>query len=275
MLRLNAIWHRVYADFLMPPRLEAYRRLLETALAGDYGIHSVISFWRQLQAGRPSLSQRHLVLRHDIDSDVQTARAMWLVERDLGVSATYYFRLRTMDIPFMRDIEASGGEAGYHYEELATTAKECGLGQKDLPRYLPLMRKQFRCNLQMLRERTGVPITTVASHGDFVNRRLGVRNTVLLEDVALRREMGVVLEAYDEAAGAAVTMRCSDCGWPRCWTPHAPEEGLRRGEPVVYLLTHPKHWRANARENAGLSVERLWEDMRYSVLARWRAGRWR
>jgi hypothetical protein len=64
-----------------------------------------------------------LVHRHDIDSDLRTARKMFALEVKHGVQASYYFRLSTLDYGFMRDIEAAGGEASYHYEEVATYAK--------------------------------------------------------------------------------------------------------------------------------------------------------
>jgi hypothetical protein len=72
------------------------------------------------------------LLRHEIaiDSDLKTARAMFDLERKLDIRSSYYFRLSTGDIPFMRELEAEGSEAGYHYEEIATFAKCNGIRTK-------------------------------------------------------------------------------------------------------------------------------------------------
>lgn len=65
--------------------------------------------------------------RHDIDTDVGGARAFFEIEKALGIRASYYFRLSTIDRDLMREINSYGSEVGYHYEELATHAKRYGL----------------------------------------------------------------------------------------------------------------------------------------------------
>jgi hypothetical protein len=80
----RSIWHRVYADFFMPSRLGAYRRLLESALGAGYVIVSIEWLWGLIQTHAIELGARYLVLCHDIDTDPRTGRAMWAVENAVG-----------------------------------------------------------------------------------------------------------------------------------------------------------------------------------------------
>lgn len=254
----SGIWHRLYADFLMPSRLEAYRGLLETALDAGYSIVSVEGLWRRMKEGQIDPVTRYLVLRHDVDTDPTTAAAMFDIDRRAGVTSSYYFRLSTLDARLMQAIAAAGGEAGYHYEEIATLAKRHRLRSRDtvLAR-LEEAQEAFRVNLEQMRRMTGLPIRVVASHGDFVNRAIKTPNWVMLTDAAFRREVSVDLEVYDDAFMRHVTSRHSDTAPPRCWVSGDPAGAIARREPVVYLLIHPRHWRANRLVNARDDIARL------------------
>src|SRR6185369_13900595 len=141
---------------------------------------------------------RVLILRHDIDTDPRTAGAMWALERERGIVSSYFFRLSTVDVHLMRTIAAAGGDAGYHFEELATIAKAARLRTAEEVRArLPEARDRFAVNLDRLRRQTGLPLRIAASHGDFVNRAVGVNNTEILDDPAFRESVGIELEAYD------------------------------------------------------------------------------
>src|SRR5262249_30731149 len=155
----------------------------------------VRAFWDAIKAEGLHTAAKLLVLRHDVDTDCATARCMWRIERPLGIRSSYYFRLSTLDIPFMREIERDGGEASYHYEELATFAKRTrSTNPADVLANLALIRKSFQRNLTRLRKRSGLPITIVASHGDFANRKLSLCNWLILQDHAFRDEVNVELE---------------------------------------------------------------------------------
>jgi hypothetical protein len=99
---------RIYADFLMPSRLGAYRRLLERILRAGYMFISVETFWDLITSNRLESSRRYVVLRHDVDTDPGTARAMWDIERSLGAQGSFFFRLSTIDVSLMGAIAATG-----------------------------------------------------------------------------------------------------------------------------------------------------------------------
>lgn len=262
----RTIIYRVYSDFLMPCRLSTFESLLKQALTQGYEVHSVASFWEVVKAGGPRKDRRYLILRHDIDTDVMTARAMWRIERRLGVRASFYFRLSTLDPALMRQIHEEGGEASYHYEELATIGKEQGLTTaEEIERALPLMQQAFAQTLRELRKTTRLPMHTVASHGDFFNRKLGISNHFLLKERSLREELGIELETYDEVMMRHVTSRHSDTLAPAFWKPNDPVEAISRNEAVVYLLTHPRHWRTDPLGNLQDNVKRLWEGVLFSM----------
>lgn len=265
-MRPSEVGSRLYADFLMPSRLDAYRSTLELALAHGYRVMSVDGFWRLLERGAVDSAKRYAILRHDIDTDPDTGRAIWEIDRSLGVSSSYYFRLSTLDAPFMATIHGAGGEASYHYEELATIAKERRIrnGQAALDA-IPEAQDRFRENLARVRALTGLPILTVASHGDFTNRRLRIPNWAILVDRGFRREVGVDLETYDDAFMTHVTSRFSDSGPLGAWSPSEAGEAILAHAPVVYLLVHPRQWRVGRQANLRNDLERIAEGARYAV----------
>ena len=253
----------MYSDFLLGSRLEDYQQFLESALRAGYKTTSVGGAWRLINAGGLDPAQLYLVLRIDVDTDPRTAAAMWDIARGLGVEASYFFRLATLDPPVMSRIAAGGSEASYHYEELATVAKRRRVRTaSDATAALPEARDLFAANLVRLRAATGLPMRVVAAHGDFVNRRLGVTNSRVLEERALRRELGIDLETYDEAFLRHLTSRHIDAPPPTSWHPSDPEAAFAARIPVVSILVHPRQWRAapavNLRDDVGRVLEGAW-----------------
>jgi hypothetical protein len=262
------IWDRLYGDFLMPSRLGEYRALLEAALGAGYQVTSVEAFWDLIQRGGIDPGTRYLVLRHDIDTGARTAAAQWRIERDLGITGSYYFRLSTLDIDLMIRIAAEGGHSSYHYEELATVAKRHRLRSREtILDHMSEAQDLFAANLAGLRARTGLPMRVVAAHGDFVNRRTGIMNWTILVDRAFRAEVEVELEAYDEAFMSRVSSRHADLMYPRYWTPEDPADAIARGESVVYVLVHPRGWQVERGLNARDDLFRLVEGLRYALPA--------
>jgi hypothetical protein len=249
----RSIAGRLYGDYLLPSRLREYELLLSLALAAGYEALPLGEFAR-----RESIPNRALLLRHDIDSDLGTAARMWRIEERLGLRGTWFFRLSTWNDALVADIAAGGCEVGYHYEELATLAlrhgarsREAALALRDEARDL------LRANIAALRRRSGLPLTTFASHGDFANRRTGVANTVLLDDDELRAELDVRLEAYDESITSRLDAHSSDRLYPQLWLPADPAEALRAGAGVVEILVHSRPWGAARLANARLDLTRL------------------
>jgi hypothetical protein len=260
---VTPVAHRLYADFLMPSRLGAYRAFLELAIAQGYDIRPVGDF---ALAAPETAGPRTLILRHDIDTDAGTAGRMWAVDRDLGIRTSYFFRLSTLDLVLIQRIADGGAEVSYHYEELTTVMKHRRPRTRaEAEQCIPEARDLFAANLTRLRRQTGLPMRVVASHGDFVNRRLDIPNWAILADDGFRRELGIDLEAYDGSFLDRLTeeQRYSDMPYPRYWKAMDPSIALRAGDPLVYALVHPRHWRTAPLLNARDDLQRLVEGARF------------
>ena len=108
---------------------------------------------------------KSVIIRHDIDVLAVSALPFIRIERELGVSASYYFRtIKGVYKPSVfRDVVASGHELGYHYEDLARNAGDIEKALDDFSRHLALFRKYY-------------PVRTVCMHGSsgsqFDNRSM-------------------------------------------------------------------------------------------------------
>jgi len=271
----KSAWRRAYSDFLMPDRLDTYGTLIQSARDHGYCIHSIFSFWQLLKSKTVDLGDKYIILRHDVDDDPGSARRMWQLEVQLGVcSSSYYFRLSTADATLMRDIAQSGQEVSYHYEELSSMAREAGFTSKEeVYAAMPQIRDLFRHNLAHLRESTGLPMRTVAAHGDFVNRRLGIPNQVILAEAELRHEMDIELEAYDRTFLGEMTAEHSDERYPQVWLYADPGTSIRDGKPVLHIIVHPQNWHSSIRVTMPADAERIWQGLAYRWAAHSRRNR--
>jgi len=263
---ITTVKNRIFEDFLMPSRLGEYEQMLKCALEHEYQTYSILQFWKITEGGKKLPPGNILILRHDIDTDVSTAEQMWNIENSLHVTSTYYFRLSTLDIQLMKRIEGAGSEASYHYEELAAICKRDRLRSlEEIQRRLHDIRELFSQNIKQLRERTGLPMRSVASHGDFMNRKLGVRNVLILQDTDFRKEVDIDVEAYDGSAMNLVESQYTDIPYPTFWKPSDPQSAFKNNVRVVYILVHPRHWRTAVIENLTDDIRRLYEQIRYSI----------
>lgn len=91
--------------------LSKYEELLDSIAEAKYPTTNVRDYWLK----KPS---RCIILRHDVDRDVERAMDMAETEKQRGISSTYYFR-HVKDVfkpDEMKKIEKMGHEVGYHYE---------------------------------------------------------------------------------------------------------------------------------------------------------------
>lgn len=111
---------RLYNDFLRPSKEDDYKLIIRTAARKGYEFHTVYSFEQIIREGI-NPEKKYLILRRDIDTaDFKILRKMLAIEKEYGARATYYFRWNTINVRLMEEISKSGGEASYHYEEIAT-----------------------------------------------------------------------------------------------------------------------------------------------------------
>lgn len=249
---MKTLLNRIYSDYVMPSQLAAHENFIGAAREAGYAQMSVRQFLDAQSSGRQR-DALAVVHRHDIDTDVRTARKLFEMERRQKITSSFYFRLSTLDLVLMKEIEDYGSEASYHYEELATFAKKHKIKDAaEIRRRLPEIRAHFEANFRHIEQRLGRKMTTVASHGDFANRQLKVNNTEILADAALRRACGIECETYDDALLGNIDMYISDRPHPTYYHPLPPANALGRHRRIC-LLTHPRqcetNWGANTRDN--------------------------
>lgn len=262
---MNNFINRVYGNYLMPSRLQHYEELLRRGIDAGYRQTSIRAFFRSM-ADADFSERKVIVHRHDVDSDIRTARKIFAIEKKNGVHSTFYFRLSTLDFPFMREINDYGSEASYHYEEIATFAKKNNIrSAAQINARLSDIRRDFRHNFDYIQERLSYKLSTVASHGDFVNRQLAIPNTEVLNDGELRRHCGIECESYDRALLEKFDIYITDRPHPEYFHPISPINAIDFHKKIC-ILTHPMQWETNWLENTRSNSIRFYEGLLWKLL---------
>ncbi len=89
-------------------------------------LHSLIELehsFKTLEAYIQSPLEKIVIIRHDVDLIPQNALEMAKIENELGIRASYYFRIVSdvFDKEIIKKIAEMGHEIGYHYEVLSKT----------------------------------------------------------------------------------------------------------------------------------------------------------
>jgi hypothetical protein len=131
-----------------------YKKLLQLFLMKDFRIVTVEQYFNSSRK-----DGNILILRHDVDRNPSNALQTALIEKDLGIRSTYYFRIvpQSFDRSVILEISRMGHEAGYHYEDVAMSG---GNLEKAV--------KSFEKNLGLLRELTN--INTLCMHGSPLSK---------------------------------------------------------------------------------------------------------
>ncbi len=257
------IAQRLYSDFFLPSRMEEYRRLIKYALKSGYIHLTLTAYYKLLKENKIDNSKKYFLHRHDIDTDPATARAFFETECELGVKSSYYFRLKTMDIELQRDLADHDFEVGYHYEELSDICKRKKIKQRQLvPEFYPEIRAMFKKNLTQMEKLSGRKIKSIAAHGDFVNRKIGLPNQAFITNELLS-ELGLELECYNEELIQSFNYIGSDTTYPAFYRPFSPFLAIDKNIQVIYFLSHPRHWRCNRVINLVDNISRLKEGIAY------------
>jgi hypothetical protein len=115
--------------------------------------------------------------------------------------------------------------------------------------------------LKNIEQSLNVKIKSIASHGDFANRRLNLTNTILLNDNNFRNNIGIEVETYDDIIQKNPDLYISDAQIP-----------IRIGNELFYdsfnkykiicFLTHPRQWYSNPIENTKENIVHILEPKR-------------
>lgn len=256
---------RLFQDYLARSRIGLYESLLRDALDNGYKILSLREFLSDHESDNTKRNYPVLVLRHDIDSDIATAKRMAEIEASLKIKSSYYFRLVTADRRAMNYIGSFGHEIGYHYEEISTLIKQKGITtHQELDEKISFAETDFHANYKWMQDKFAGLSKIVAAHGDFMNRKFGVSNDFLLTNNSLRRRIGIVAEAYDMDVMNMFDVYISDGPPPQRFKPHSPIVSFAKRDDV-YLLVHPRSWHSSIRGNTAENFRRIRDTFVYKV----------
>ena len=146
----------------------------------------------------------------------------------------------------------------YHFEEIATYAYKHRLNSKEeIYSAFDKIGALFEKNLNGFREKTGCECKTVASHGDFVNRAIGIINNEVLTK-KMREACGICREAYDDELMTNAKY-CSDgTGNFILLCDFSEAENY-------YLLVHPRNWGSRFFVRLGMDMSRLFAGIKYKL----------
>ncbi len=263
--RAGAIARRIRADYGGKDRAAEYRSLLETARDAGFEVVSLRTF-REAVADEAAPARRVLGLRHDIDiGDVAGNEAFLTAELAVGARSTYYLRRSTAPAhaAFIQRLLGEGFEVGYHYEEAATLAKRVRARDRAaLEAHREEIEAAFRRNVEQFRTRYAPDLRSVASHGDWANRALGVRNNEFVTP-ALLAACGLDFEAYDATILGRADAYVSDVAAPPArWADGLGlTEAIDAGSTRIVMLTHERQWHTARVASLRADAKRLFEGL--------------
>lgn len=246
--------NRIYNDYFMKSRISEYEKLLSDYLENGY-------IFLMIKESRKKLDdkKKYIFIRHDIDSDIKIARKMFEVEKKLNIKTTYYFRLSTFDKKLVEDIINYGSEVGYHYEEIATYCKENNIFDKDnIIKNTKIIKEKFINNVKTLQNKYNLKFYSIASHGDFINRKIKLTNDQIY-DKDLKNKLKFI-EAYDMEY--MLDFRTSDCMPPKFFK-QDPYLAIKNNKKKVLLLIHTRYWGSAPIERFKLDLNRIIDSIRY------------
>lgn len=221
-------------------RLDYYDLYIKLAKLEGYVVTSYSDYLKNYI----NTDKKVLILRHDIDTKSEATQYMFDIEKKNNVKATYYFRWETFDKNLIKEISDQGFEVGLHYETIATYCidnKQRVITQEDIIKCREILKKEIK----EFKEKSGVNIETISSHGNPVNKEIGIPNNVLLIGQNYK-DYGIIGETYDKyiMKNKIKSYICDgeivqNYGFSY---PANPIDSILRSDRVIEFLSHPNHW---------------------------------
>jgi hypothetical protein len=165
----------------------------------------------------------------------------------------------------MKEIETFGSEASYHFEEIASFCKRNKITTKsEALSKIEKIKEEFIFNFKQLESDLGYKLETVASHGDFVNRKLKLINNEITNDTLVRKQLNISCEAYDEFLHDSFDAYISDKPHPIYYSPENIFDVIGKAN-VICMLTHPRQWETNFWVNTKDNILRAIEGFKFKT----------
>ncbi|MBC8180636.1 hypothetical protein H8E88_05875 [candidate division KSB1 bacterium] len=220
--------------------MKRYAKILQEALDINYEITSVIDWFRSIEQLK---NERIVIMRHDVDHDAITAKAMGYIEHQLGVKSTFYFRWLTAEMGPVDYLKNLGHEVGLHYETIATYCRVKNITEKEdvTPEIIDICRDLLKAEIYLFESIYG-DIYSICSHGHELNRLLSIPNIVLMKDQN-PKDFYVETWANSDELRKVPEIFVADSG--NKWDPFSFGEAMERGFETIYVLIHPIWWSDN------------------------------
>jgi len=144
----------IFQNFMLnKPKRDFTLKLLKTLLNNlKNQNYTVTSFEEFIKNSHP----RSVILRHDVDAKPHNAITTAILENQLQIKGTYYFRIvrKSNDPEAINKIIDLGHEIGYHYEDLSSSKGD-----------IKKAYQSFLRNLEYFRE--FYPVKTISMHGSI------------------------------------------------------------------------------------------------------------
>lgn len=131
--------------------LRIYRKLLCALQQKGYNFLTFEQYCMLLPSQRP---ERFVILRHDVDLKAKNSLATAQMEHELGISASYYFRVvpQSNKPEIICAIADLGHEIGYHYEDMTIANGDVKNAYEHFTQQLAYFRQFY-------------PVRTICMHG--------------------------------------------------------------------------------------------------------------
>ena len=237
--------------------LYQYRHLLESLLQQGYQFLTFEQYCEQKSSPHRPIasspdSSKYILLRHDVDLKAANSLATAQIEHELGIRATYYFRVvpQSNQPDIIRAIAALGHEIGYHYEDMALMQGDTEKAYAHFQQQLTYFRQFY-------------PVRTICMHGAPTSQWDGKELWKHYD----YRDLGIIGEPYFDIDFSQM-FYLTDTG--RCWDGykvsvrdkipvyqdqwnaqglvyHATNDIIHAAEqgslpPRIMITTHPQRW---------------------------------
>lgn len=192
--------------------LDVYRLLLEVIKKrgykflnfGDYlaqqsELKKIRSHLDKAQSSNIKIQHQPIcLLRHDVDRSPENALETALIEQELNIVGSYYFRIipQSFDEPIIKKISSLGHEIGYHYEDVDLVLKSQESRTKnqnrviDKKKLIDLAYESFCRNLELFGK--NFKINTICMHGSPLSK---YDNKIIWEKYNYK-DLGILGEPY-------------------------------------------------------------------------------
>lgn len=224
---------------------------------------------------------RFIILRHDVDLKAQNSVATAQIEHNLGIKASYYFRVvpQSDNPQCIQAIAAMGHEIGYHYEDMSL----CGGNPQQAVAHFAQKLAYFR---------TYYPVKTICMHGAPTSQ---YDSKDIWQFASYKKDFDLIGEPYFDADfsdlfyltdtgrrwdGYKVSVRDKIPTYQDVWTAngwvykHTNDiiRACKNGTlpPRIMITTHPQRWTDSVLEGMQEAImQNLKNTVKY-LLIKWR-----